>query len=370
MTLFGRLALTRQILARQFGVRFVPLFVLCWFAFVRLLVALGQGIDALLYPGGAELLRRPVLIAGVPRSGTTFLHRLMAADGFGAGSQLFRMVFPSTVLQKALRPILPALEWASPTRFHKSEAHDGSLLLEETDDALMLLRQCDGFLWYAFFLAWADEELRALIDPRVQDTFPRDLAWAQRAWIASARAQGRERVIIKSFAWFAQLPRFLAQVPDARVVVLLRDPARTIPSALSLVRGPLDKALHANQLPAEQQARHSRRLAVAMTELYRIFCEDWSSGAIDQSRVKVIPYPRLMQDFEGVMSELSEFLGHPISDALRAKYATIGASQRSRVSAHRYTAARFGLDDAQIRRESAFVYELFGPLSESSPEVT
>lgn len=366
ITLLGRLLLTRSVLAKTFGFRFIPVLVFAWWCFVRVLVWVGQGLDRLLPARRAP--QAPILVAGVPRSGTTFLHRRLAADGAGAGSQLFRMVFPSVVLQRVLRPLLPALEWASPTRFHRSEAHEGSLLLEETDDALAMLRFHDGFLWYAFFLAWHDEDLLHLVDPHQRDTFGRDLAWGERAWAASARAQGRERWLIKSFVWSAQLPRVLERFPDARVVVLLRDPARTIPSAISLVRGPLDRALGADRLDPALQTRHARRLSQALVQLYLAFCEDWSAGRIDPARVKVVPYPRLVQDFEGVMAELCPFLGLEHGPERQALYAQIGAEQRARISRHRYSAGRFGLDEAQIRRDCERVYQTFGPLDEPAPE--
>lgn len=364
-TLGQRLWITRGVLARAFGVRGLPWLALGWFGFVRVLVALGGGLDRI---AGVRPPRELVLIAGVPRSGTTFLHRFLAEQGVGAASHLFRMVFPAASLQRLLRPVIPLLEWASPTRWHRSEAHEGSLLLAETDDALAMLRFHDGFLWYAFFLAWQDEDLLPLVDPAYRDTFTRDLDWADRAWAASAAAQGQDRVLAKSFAWAAQIPRFLERYPKSRVVVLMRDPARTIPSAVSLVRGPLDRALGADRLPEPQRRRHAERLARALTQLYLGFCADWEQGRIDRERVKVIPYPRMMQEFEAVMEELAPFVGLEPTPARRAAWARVGQAQRGRVSAHRYDAGRFGLDAAQIRRDCEQVYRLFGDLDETSRE--
>ena len=87
--------------------------------------------------------------------------------------QLFLMLYPSLILQKALRPILPVLEKLSPAKFHSDKAHETSLSSVETDDVAVLFRYLDGFFLYGFFLSFDDEDLLHHFDPAVRDTSER-----------------------------------------------------------------------------------------------------------------------------------------------------------------------------------------------------
>ena len=87
----------------------------------------------------------PIVIVGNPRSGTTFLHRFLISQKLGTGSQLWQLIYPSVVVQKIIKPILPVLEYISPAKHHSTEAHKTSLSSVETDDVSLLFRFLDGF---------------------------------------------------------------------------------------------------------------------------------------------------------------------------------------------------------------------------------
>ena len=65
-------------------------------------------------------LENPIVIVGNPRSGTTFLHRYLINSGIGSGSELWQLIYPSLVLQKIIKPLLPILEKISPARHHST----------------------------------------------------------------------------------------------------------------------------------------------------------------------------------------------------------------------------------------------------------
>src|SRR5205814_8134925 len=131
---------------------------------------LAMALDNLLFPRlGKARANRPIVLVGNPRTGTTFLQRFLADEGFGAGMELFLMLYPSLTLQKLLKPILPLLEKVSPARFHSTEAHQTSLSSVETDDVAVLFRHLDGFFLYGFFLSFEDDDMLPYFDPRVRD---------------------------------------------------------------------------------------------------------------------------------------------------------------------------------------------------------
>ena len=327
---------------------------------VRAMGRLGLALD----PVWSGRLRRttlgpPVVIVGNPRSGTTFLQRFLVEQRVGCGRQVWQMVYPSLTQQAVLRPLLPLLERVSPTRYHTSAAHKTGLTYVETDDVSALFRFTDGFFLYAFFLAHHDRHLLDFFDPTRRDVTARDFDWFEQLWRRSQVAHDMHRVVAKVFGLGACMPAFQARFPEARVLYMARDPASTLPSAMSLVTGVLDAAFGFWSLPEAHRRRYLDRLYGGLVMLLNRFTDDWTTGRIDRSRVFVVPFPRLMGDFDGLMTKALDFVGHPIDDALAATLTARAQTQRAYQSPHDYDLARFGLDAARIRADTTRFTEAF-----------
>lgn len=361
-TILGRMGRMYRILRRVHGVRFVPLLLAPLFGVLRALVFCAMALDRVVAPQLAKArVRRPIVLVGNPRTGTTFLQRFLADQGFGAGMELFLMLYPSLALQRMLKPLMPLLEKLSPAKFHSTAAHHTSLTSVETDDVAVLFRYLDGFFLYGFFLSFDDEDMLPYVDPKQRDTSQRDFDWLERLWTRSLVLHGADRNVAKLFSLSPRLPRFLERFPDAQILYMVRDPVEVIPSAMSLVIGVLDRAFGFWSLPEAVRTRWFDRMYSAWIMLFRRFHDDWMSGAIDRSRVCVVRYDRMMSNFEGLMDELCTFLGHEQTPELRATIKHRADKQRSYTSEHEYDLARFGLNETQIRRDCAFYYETFLP---------
>jgi len=275
--------------------------------------------------------------------------------------ELFLMLYPSLVLQRIFRPVLPLLEKLSPAKFHSTDAHQTSLSSVETDDVGVLFRHLDGFFLYGFFLSFDDEDMLPSQDPRVRDTSERDFAWLDTLWRRSLVLHKADRNIAKLFSLSVRLPKFLARFPEAHILYMARDPLSVIPSSMSLVVGVLDRAFGFWSLPEEVRKRWFERMYKAWVLLFHKFYEDWTSGAIDKRRVYIVRYDRMMADFENVMEEICEFLGHEMTPKLKANVHARGEKQRKYESEHKYNLAKFGLTEEQIRRDCAFYYDTFLP---------
>ena len=349
-----------QVTGRVFRAWLSPLLTLFLFLNLRMSVAVGMLVDPFLFSRLRQTrIERPIVIVGNPRTGTTFLHRFLVEQRLGAGMELWRMLYPSLALQALLRPLLPVLERLSPARHHATAAHATSLTAVETDDAALLFRYFDGFFLYGFLMAWADQDRYADFDPAHRDTSARDFAWLRAIWRRNLVATGGSRVIAKLFSIGPRLPQFLARFPDARILYLVRDPVAAIPSAMSLVTGVLDKRFGFWSRPPALRRRYLDRLYRAFVDLLRRFHDDYQAGLIDRSRVLIVPYERLMSDFEALMAEILAFLDVQPTPALLAAIAREADTQRRYKSEHHYALARFGLDAEQIRRDCAFVYASF-----------
>jgi hypothetical protein len=361
-SMLDRMGRIYRVLRRTHGVYVAPLFIALLFAGLRGIVWLGMTLDPVFFP---RLKRtrasRPIVLVGNPRTGTTFLQRFLADHGFGAGMELFLMLYPSLVLQRLLKPLLPLLEKVSPARYHSTAAHHTSLGSVETDDVAVLFRYLDGFFLYGFFLSFDEEDLLPAVDPRIRDTSARDFDWLDALWRRSLVMHETERNVAKLFSLSPRLPKFLERFPEAQILYMVRDPLSVIPGSMSLVIGVLDRAFGFWSLPDELRQRWLDRMYGAWILLLRRFHDDWTNGAIDRRRVFIVRYDRMMLDFEGMMEEMCVFLEHELTPELRATIKQHADEQRRYQSEHRYDLAKFGLSEARIRSDCAFYYETFLP---------
>jgi hypothetical protein len=351
-----------RVLRRPHRVYVVPLFLALLFGCLRTIVALGMALDSVFFPRLRRTrANRPIVLVGNPRTGTTFLQRFLSDEGFGSGMELFLMLYPSLVMQRLLKPVLPLLEKLSPAKFHSTAAHETSLSSVETDDVGMLFRYLDGFFLYGFFLSFEDEDPYPLFDPRVRDTSQRDFAWLEQLWRRSLVLHQADRNVAKLFSLAVRLPQFLERFPEAQILYMARDPLAVIPSSMSLVTGVLDRAFGFWSQPEPVRKRWLERMYRAFIMLLERFHEEWQSGAIDHSRVFVVRYDRMMLDFENVMEEMCVFLGHEMTPKLRATVQKRADKQRKYESEHKYDLEQFGLNEEQIRKDCAFFYDAFLP---------
>jgi len=359
-SVFGRMKLAYGVARRTFGVYVLPLVAGTMWALIRGLVNVGQALDPIFFPRlNRTKVERPIVLVGNPRTGTTFLQRFLSDQGYGAGNEIYRMLYASLTLQWLLKPFLPLLEAVAPTRWHKTAAHDTGLTSVETDDVTILFRHFDGYFLYGFFLAFHDEDLMDGFDPKLRDTTDRDYAWLEAVWRRSLVGHDADVVIAKVFSLGMRLPSFMERFPDARVLYMVRDPLSTIPSGMSLVSGVLDNAFGFWRLPEATRNLWFERLYQGLITLMLRFTEDWNEGVIDRDRVFLVQYDRMMSDFDGLMDEMHAFLGHEPTEAQRAAIAKQADKQRNYKSKHKYDLSKFNLDEDRIRRDCAPFYATF-----------
>lgn len=359
-TITSRMNRVRKIVGKTFGDSFRPWVVGWVFLNMRMTIGFFRFLDGIFFPGvKKKQVKAPIVLIGNPRTGTTFLQRFLTDHGVGTGMELYRMVYPSLLLQKILTPLLPVLEAVSPAKFHKPHIHKTSLGSVETDDASFITRYFDGFFLYAFFLAFDDEDLIEVVDPKKRDTSARDFAWVHELWQRNLVAHDADRVVAKLFSVSPRVPQFLQEFPDAKLLYMVRDPVETLPSSMSLVTGVLEEAFGFWKLPADVKQRWFDRVYAGLVLLMERFHDDWVNGRIPEENCYIVRYDRMMQEFEVVMAEMTAFLGHEPSPELLAEIAKRGEKQRSYKSKHKYSLEEYNLSEDKIRRDCAFYYDTF-----------
>ncbi len=316
--------------------------------------AWGRAACAVDTPTPLPPLQAPIFLVGAPRTGTTFLHRLLVELGVGRGLTLGNMLVPSSRLTRWVGPRLARLDPLGPGRFHDPSAHSTGMLEVETEDAALLFRFLDGFLAYAFFFAWAENADE--FDPSDPLTTTRDLDWLDGLW---RRHGGGQRTIAKAASFGLRVPALLSRYPDARFLYTVRDPCALIPSALSLVQGAATRRFPHLLRDALLQATHAARTYSSLVELLNRFATAWATDALPTDRVRLCAYTRLVGDAERELSEVLHFLGVPRASVDEAVWRRAVLGQKERKSGHRYALQRFGLTEDQVRTDCAPFYEVF-----------
>ncbi|HEY4794368.1 MAG TPA: sulfotransferase, partial [Mycobacterium sp.] len=92
-----------RVIGKTFGVWFRPLGAFGLLQLRQAISAITLGLDHVFYPSHRKQpIDRPIFIIGNPRSGTTFLHRLLLGAGDMAALELWEMLFPAITARKLL----------------------------------------------------------------------------------------------------------------------------------------------------------------------------------------------------------------------------------------------------------------------------
>ena len=360
ISIFKRIVVVYSIMGKIFGKWISPFILFPIFFLLRFIVFLFMSLDKCFYFSlSKNTIKNPIVIVGNPRSGTTFLQRFLVNSGFGQGSQLWQMIYPSIILQKLLKPILPLLEFISPAKHHSTAAHKTSLSSVETDDVGMLFRFFDGFFLYGFFLSWSEKDLFDWVDPDIRNNSIRDFNWLESVWKRILINSNNDRIVAKLFSVSANCPKFQERYPDSRLLYMVRNPVDVIPSGLSLVTGVLDKKFGFWNKPEEDRNRFLSNLYKGLVALLLRFENDWSNGKIDKSKVYIVRFDQMMNDFSGLMNDVIEFTDYTNSDVLQEIIKSTDEKQKSYISKHKYNLSKFGLSEERIKEDCKAYYETF-----------
>ena len=358
--IFKRIVTAYIIMGKFLGKWISPFFLLPMVIFLRFIVFLFMFLDKFFYFSLSKIsINDPIVIVGNPRSGTTFLQRFLVSNGFGQGSQLWQMIYPSIILQKLLKPILPLLEFISPAKHHSTAAHKTSLSSVETDDVGMLFRFFDGFFLYGFFLSWSKKDLFNWVDPEIRDNSIRDFNWLESVWKRVLINSNSDRVVAKLFSVSANCPKFQARYPNSKLLYMVRNPIDVIPSGLSLVTGVLDKKFGFWNRSREDRDRFVSNLYRGLVELLLRFERDWRNNNIDKKKVLIVKYDAMMNDFDSLMNEIILFTDHNSTSSLKSSVKETSDKQKIYKSKHKYDLSKFGLTKDKIEQDCKKYYETF-----------
>lgn len=307
----------------------------------------------------AAPIRRPLFVVGLPRTGTSILHELLAQDPDNRVPLSWEVMYPYPPPERGT--------YASDPRIAKVDKHLGGV------DRLMpgfktmhpmgaeLPQEC---------VAMTAHDFASVIFSTTHDV-PSYQAWLDTADLRPVYAGHRrqlqylqwkcpaERWALKSPGHLWALDALLHEYPDACVVQTHRDPLMVVASLASLVatlRGMASDHIDQAAIGAEWAARLADGLA--RTTAVR---DHWPAGTPPPFDMH---FNEMMRDEIGMVRRIYAHFGWTLS-ALAAERmrAFLAANARDKHGTHRYTLAAAGLDEASERARFRSYVERFGVAS-------
>ncbi len=221
----------------------------------------------------AQPIDKPIFITGLPRSGTTFLHRLMIEDPATRAPRVFQTIYPypdATVPDRRERRVnrqLRAFERMAPDfrSLHPLDAGSPQECCEITAHVFRSLR-FDTTFEIPSYRRWLDE-VGQLPAYRFHRRFLQHLQ----------HQDGAGQWVLKCPDHLFALRELRAAYPDARVVFVHRDPVKVLLSLTQLtevLRRPFTRQIDPHRIGREESARwYDGTLRMIQAEAEGLFAE-------------------------------------------------------------------------------------------------
>jgi hypothetical protein len=318
-----------------------------WGMLVGVLRGRAQAIESMKNTPGfdAHPILNPVVITGVPRTGTTALHRLMAVDRRFQGLQTWLLDSPMPRPRidtwqdyPEFRKTAATLEAQYAAAPEKRAAHYRAA--EEVHECCMLLRQ--SFVSNLWNCAWSAATYDAWWQCQSEEA-------AYHHYYRCVQLIGsnepQTRWLLKNPGHIENLDLLFAIYPDARVIQTHRDPAKAVPSLVSLL-------MQLNSL-TEDERRQQRAETMFVREVAK-----WSNAMRKAERVRAqfpgkvldVVHGEFHRDPMGILERIYSFIGMEITDDVRAGFARrIQEKPELAHGVHRYNIADYGMTEEQVR---------------------
>ena len=298
-------------------------------------------------------IERPIVICGLPRTGTTHLHNLLAADPALRHLPYWESLEPFPAPDEAdERPrrdrCAAGLDIVNTSMPEFKRMHD--MTVDHAHEEIQLLaNDISGML---FETTYQIPSFAAHYKTHDQSA---SYAHMKRQLQAMQWLRGGTRWVLKSPQHLEQFPTLLKTFPDATFVVTHRDPVEVTLSMATMI-----------SYASRMASAHPDPVAISRYWLSR--AEDLLGGCLRDRDVLPagqsidVRFGDFMADEEGTVARIYELAGQPLTPAARAAMAQFRVEHpRGRHGGVRYDAGDLGLDVADIgRRFTAYRQRFVG----------
>jgi hypothetical protein len=289
-----------------------------------------------------QSLRPQIIITGLPKSGSTFLHRLLAHDPINRVPKMWEVMYPlpfpacmTTNSDQRIKKADNRLRWLRWTHPALAKAHPiGPLIPQE----------CGAILGYSF-------ESNVFLD---MFSIPSYEAWLRSR--DAGPAYEFHKMFLKHLQWQCPVGRWvlkssdhvhnlktlIQRYPEARIVFLHRDPVKVLQAAssqMTLVKSLFSRSIKPLLLGAyEDRSLHDKVNKIMEFRDSHVYPED---------RFMDIRYLDLASDPAGIVRAIYHRFGLALPVEVEARMDSFAGSERNKNRTDRFSLADFNLDPEQ-----------------------
>jgi hypothetical protein len=297
-------------------------------------------------------IREPLFIIGLPRSGTTLLHMLLAADPAHRAPLSWEVMSPSPPNDNSREEKiahasknLASLHWLAPT-FHRVHA-TGAELPQECVSLMspsFLSDQFDTMYNVPSYRTWF---LKQNLTPAYQ--------FHRRFLQQLQQRKSAHRWVLKAPAHLFALPALLSIYPDARFVQTHREPIDAIASVSSLItilRRVFSESVDSGLVAQEAWQYWSETMTRFMRDRDRLLAPE---------RIFDLRYTDIRRDQMAAVRQIYDYFGWPLGAETESRIQNSLANQpREQNGFHHYRASQFGLERMDREKDFGLYCERFG----------
>ena len=293
-----------------------------------------------------EEVLAPVVITGPARSGTTILQELLALDPALQGPLAWHMAHPFEDERAA--------DWSESEFDLWGDVYPPFKAIHELNARLpeeclwLMAPEFDLGLWSACVDVPGFLMYRAMTDAVPTYQFHKLMLQ-----LLQHRSGVRRPWALKSPVHIGRLPALLAVYPDARVILTHRDPAKTVPSMVSTVAA--GRWVRSDDVDvAGLTATAGMGLGFQLTALV----DQRRDGTLPAGQIADFHYMDFLRDPVAAITSAYDQLGMPVAPEFAERVRDyLGNRPQDKHGVHKYSAADFGLDPDQIRKDFAVYIE-------------
>lgn len=325
-------------------------------------------LDEIFFPKYNNItINKPIFILGIPRSGTTFLHRTLSEDRKFTSTTLWDCVIAPSVTEKVIYtaigrifcPIIKRIPIPQFSFFRKMESIHSLGLFEPEEDFLLLLPIFSCFIllvvfpeygkiWdLAFFDKNKSQKEKALVMAFYKRMLKKHLYFYGKQYQEKYGEEHGEthgeklRYLAKNPSFTPMLESLIEHFDNAVFIGCVREPERTVPSQISSLQPAL-------KLFGFYQTSHQfKNNIVSMLVYYYTHLQKIKKQG--QHTLLLISMEQLNKQLTEILDKIYQTLAETIDTDLRNKYAHIAEESKAYSSRHTYSKDIGHIDSDQLQ---------------------
>ena len=301
-------------------------------------------------------VKRPLFITGMPRTGSTLLHRLMALDPANRTLKFWEAWHPCPPIRPNGKESNPRIEnsrrylrklyqsYPNIRAIHSESATGATECIGLLMNSLMaqsfnLFGKVPGYLNWLYRQSAKPTYQYHCVQLQILNYYENDVRW-----------------VLKAPVHRYNLDSLMEQYPDALIVFSHRDPLQVAPSLASLrlnVRGQ-----NSSKMSAYEHGHTSLNSLRESTNRFIL-----GRKSIPEKQIHDVSYLKLISDPVGCLRGIYQFAGYEFPNDMEERIHNYLAERtQNQYGRHRYSLEEFGMSREEIEHDFADYYKEFGSL--------